>query len=237
MAVAQWHVGKLVILWLATAIALVLGINGGLDAIVGAAAIAGLVLTGVTWRWLSARERTSKPDHTSAVVPVGIAGMSQLIVRAIVDASAEERGAVRGLVESVPIDNRQLGREILGLKRCAAFLVIAGELSTSPQQAADLMGRIDIQIADSLGDPTVLRELDKRRFEYLAAMSVFKDNDALFRVTPGAEMLTYTEQPVTNAGKLFAFVCGAERDPIVMMVGATLFASTMQSVQAVLGPS
>jgi hypothetical protein len=39
------------------------------------------------------------------------------------------------LSEVVAIDNRQLGREIIALKRIAAFLAVGGEVRNSPQQA------------------------------------------------------------------------------------------------------
>jgi hypothetical protein len=44
-------------------------------------------------------------------------------------------------------------------------------------------------------------------------------------------MLNYTDDPVSNTGRLFAFICGSERNPIVWAVGATLFGSTMMAAR------
>jgi hypothetical protein len=234
VTLTNWHGGKLVLVWAVVAAALFIGVKIESDIVAATAVVAGAASVVATWKWLSARENRGVSRPLRQPGAETISERARAIARAITDATPDERGAVRGLVELVPIDNKQLGWEIIGLRRAAAFLVVAGELSRSPQQAADLMARVDTTILVELADASALEPLEKRRGEYLAAMSVLMNNETSLRLPPGAETLDYSHETVANAGKLFAFIVGAERSPLVAGVGSTMFAATMRSVQAAL---
>jgi hypothetical protein len=181
--------------------------------------------------WSPIRGRTTVPFGGLEQATAAIPQLARTIADAITDATSDERGAVGALTEVVPIDNSTLGREIIGLKRAAAFLALGGELSQSPELASQLTKDIDDHIIASLGGSGELTALETRRQEYMAAMNVFADNHALFHVTPGAEMLEYTEDAASNVGKLFAFICRSERNPVAQAIGSSLFVLTIEAVR------
>ena len=163
-----------------------------------------------------------------------IATVAGEIRAAVLDASPEEQSAVRGLTELVAVDNKQLAREIIALKRAAALFAVTKELADSPRQAVQLIQAVDAEIGRAVGQIVSVLKLDERRKEYLPAITVFEDDNALFRANPGAEMLAYPEEPTENVGKLFAFVCRTDRDPLVAGMGSVLFASTAGVVRDIL---
>lgn len=176
-----------------------------------------------TWRWFSARERTTA--QTPLEGGSSIDGTS--LYDSIAELSAPRSAYLQKLAPVTEISRESLALEVLSLATAAAqFTIITTKhvadkerMSLVSQLYAPLLARSDLPES---GDQ-LTTFVDRRTREYTNAVRALEDNDAFLALAPDAALLPYNGNSAHDIGLYFAFCCRAVGDPIVAVIGATLF--------------
>lgn len=178
---------------------------------------------GILCAWkLGAIRFTAKPK------PVGSASAAAAaLAHLVADGADAEHIAVSDIAELVGIDRNDLLAEVRALKAQAGHYALYLGIGESSPFLSVALDRYHAELRSRFGPLQGQLNLVRLK-EYAASMSIGNSNEALFQVTPGAEGLRYSGEPLRDVGKLFAYICKAEKNPFVAASGAMLFAATVQ---------
>jgi hypothetical protein len=238
--IRAWHPGKLVMLWAGTVGMFYARAHtadwSDLQPALGLLAVISLGISiVVTWKWLGAREAMNQktPRGTDSRKSPEEAGSILAVMVSCLE------GNINGLLDQVrrhiSIDEDTLRLEAVSLGSAAAhfgvFSVFDGDSLTFGKFKKGFFDTLRVQSGLRTPPDAVLRTVCQRGEEYAGALAMHSTNEAIFKLPPEATTLRFSDNPAENAGKLFAYFCGAPLHPLVVMAGTALFHSTFEASQ------
>ena len=131
--------------------------------------------------------------------------------------------AMRGTRAAITLADDELRYELKALRYSAVRLAVRVACGTDTAALQRLTEALDTRLG-----LVVVPGMKDREIAYVAATRIMRSNSAMFDLPPEATNLHFTENPLENVGLLFGHFCSARHDPLVPLVGATVFGRTYQ---------